>query len=100
MQDAWIDRNGTRHPVPDYGHCEKALELGDPSGGRNLEDRGWAHCSLGNIYIFRAPSQAQLDALFDFVDAWQDAADADLMARVRAARYAAALEAVLREFGI
>ena len=74
MQDAWISPSGRIHHVPDYGHCKKAVELGDETGGRRLEREGWAHCSLGSIVILRNPTQAQIDALYDFVDSWVDAA--------------------------
>jgi hypothetical protein len=68
----WIAPDGKAShlgEVAGFGsHCGVAVELGDQSGGRELDEKGYMHVSYGGPYFGdpgRAPTQAQLDTLFD-----------------------------------
>lgn len=95
--DAWIAPDGKIHPVDDYGHCAKARELGDETGGVMLEMGGYIHCSLGRIMFYGRINRAQINALFDFVDEWErQSMTSD--AKARAIRYRENFHQIIQEY--
>lgn len=74
--DAWIAPDGGFHYVPKYSHCTVArIALGDDTGGRMLEDRGWIHLSFADPMMGNGhkPTQAQIDTLADTLVAYRSA---------------------------
>lgn len=85
--NAWIARDGTTYYVAWWGHCQTAERLGDSTGGRKLEDGGWIHLTYGTPHTYIAPTQAQVDALYDILAAMRrirHAAERDLAAGLAA----------------
>jgi hypothetical protein len=70
---SWIAPDGKASHLNSLGpgsgsHCGVADKLGDPSGGRDLDKRGYMHVSFGDPFFLseaNKPTQAQLDTLFD-----------------------------------
>jgi hypothetical protein len=79
----WIKPDGTIFYVNHSSHVELAQDLGDSTGGRELEGKGWLHISGASIYAgydewrdsYIPPTQAQIDALFDIGQLCQQAGD-------------------------
>lgn len=70
----WIAPDGTSTHLYEgtmgwNSHCQVASDqLGDESGGRGLDNKGYMHVSYGSPYMGghdQVPTQAQLDTLFD-----------------------------------
>jgi hypothetical protein len=71
---AWIEPNGTFHFVPECSHFMTALrQLGDETGGEQLEADGWVHFSFTGIHHAKPLTQKQIDALFDTYMAFENA---------------------------
>lgn len=67
---AWIAPDGKFYFVNHCNHYDTALEIGDKTGGDELEDKGWLHCwSTGGFSTHKKPTQAQLDTLWDWMAA-------------------------------
>lgn len=62
----WLAPDGTSSHVGG-SHVRVAAELGDETGGRELEKKGYLHVSGGYVSAGKdmEPTQAQLDTLFD-----------------------------------
>lgn len=81
-QSCWIDPKGKVTFVDEFGgsHCRAAEGLGDPTGGVELERKGYLHISWSSIYTgydersgqYLNPTQAQLDATFDLAQAIEE----------------------------
>lgn len=67
----WLAPDGTSSHLGDRmgrSHHSVAYNLDDPTGGRDLEDKGYLHVSYGSPFFAKpgtVPTQAQLDRLFD-----------------------------------
>jgi hypothetical protein len=75
--EAWISPSGAFHYVTLCGHANAARVIwphtDDYYPGDALERAGWLHLSGGIAMLHGAPTQAQLDTLFDTLLAYRAA---------------------------
>jgi|KBSSwiStaDraftv2_1062776.scaffolds.fasta_scaffold3950684_1 hypothetical protein len=81
--DAWIAPDGRFFPVADCKHSAVAAVIMAENLGRHdvpypgdvLEKMGYIHLTFGHIRAEEYPTQAQLDALWDVLVAYQTTGD-------------------------
>lgn len=62
--NAWVEPDGTVHPVGWYGHSEFAAQRREFD--YELEDRGWVRLSESEWMFQRFVTQPQFDVIFDW----------------------------------